>query len=497
MEYRVSASTQLTKPQLTHILLSWYHPIPQKPGFVSGQAVKNYDGQTRGRSPSAPKPPFTAFRFLDTIPPPLQSSPLAGCILPVTTHLSFTATEFSIGLVGVKLQKTSDLGRFQQDLFFWQDYDVLLVNRVSGHYRWLKLKKDWDNPQLADPPKVGLGRFTAGYQPGTLNVSSMTVGEKLVAVIWKTIPQVEPEVAEALKGLLTPESLGWMAAFGTVYVASMFTGIGEIATAIVGTAAGLLAICGAYFMGESIVKGIALLREVYTTTDSARSEPDLDRAATLLAQAIATLGVSVVVGMLTKKAGGKFKEIVEKKAAVVGNPPPAPGISVEKPIAAAPKPKPREALPKSPTLNAADIDAKRGGHSRAEHGSQITSAQHDTRLRTGQKPSGVTPLDKKGRPIRPASSSSFADDAMHTEALKKTDAKLRAGLKDGSIQFDAKNRAVVKEDLPGAGTSVGLDPPKDVTGKLTTKPADKVQAVYERDPATGRVSVVTLYPTDK
>ncbi|WP_375418566.1 hypothetical protein [uncultured Hymenobacter sp.] len=77
------------------------------------------------------------------------------------------------------------------------------------------------------------------------------------------------------------------------------------------------------------------------------------------------------------------------------------------------------------TAEARAMDANRNGHSYAEHGAHVTPAQHETRLRTGRKPSGVTPVKPDGTSDIPTKSASFESDAKHLETLRLADRQLQ------------------------------------------------------------------------
>ena len=141
-------------------------------------------------------------------------------------------------------------------------------------------------------------------------------------------------------------------------------------------------------------------------------------------------------------------------------------------------------------MQACEIDEKRGGHSYVEHGAQVTPAQHEVRLRTGQKPSGDIPVDAQGVPKPPPlSSSSFSSDAKHLEALDKADQKLPT--EKFNKKRGLKKKVEVTVDVPNGGSSYSLDS-NNKTISVTT---DKALAVYKlENTGKGEYELVTLFP---
>ena len=142
------------------------------------------------------------------------------------------------------------------------------------------------------------------------------------------------------------------------------------------------------------------------------------------------------------------------------------------------------------------MDGRRGGHSKGKHGTQVTPKQHEDRLRTGRDPqTGKIPTNKKGKPIIPKKSSGFDTNEKHLEALGKADAKLKKGIADGSITPEPNGDYKISVDVKNAGTSYSLDPPTDrVGGNVTTTKINTATAIYRRDPVTGKLKLVTLFP---
>lgn len=138
---------------------------------------------------------------------------------------------------------------------------------------------------------------------------------------------------------------------------------------------------------------------------------------------------------------------------------------------------------------ASGIDASRGGHSYAEHGAHITPPQHDTRLRTGHKPSGFTPLRPDGTPLIPDKSSSFASDAKYLETLALADRQLQ------TEKFNTRGGLKRKVDFDVTGaTHTGTSYELDATGNMVPHPTQGAKAVYRLNPTTNDYELVTLFP---
>ena len=135
------------------------------------------------------------------------------------------------------------------------------------------------------------------------------------------------------------------------------------------------------------------------------------------------------------------------------------------------------------------VDTNRGGHSYAEHGAHVTAAQHEQRLRTGQKPSGVTPLKADGTPDIPSKSASFDSDEKYLETLDLADQQLqtekinsKGGLKK-KVDFDVLGTA-------NTGTAYELDP----AGNVLTTQVQGARAAYRLNATTGQYELITLFP---
>ena len=132
-----------------------------------------------------------------------------------------------------------------------------------------------------------------------LDVANLTTVEKLVEAVNRAARHLPGEVAEDLKAILSPTAIASMAAIFAAYAASHAAGIGFIADVafIVG---------GSVFLGWQIIDVVKDLIG-FSQAVNATTEAELDKAGEHLASAISTVGVDIVIGLLTKKAASKIK----------------------------------------------------------------------------------------------------------------------------------------------------------------------------------------------
>lgn len=113
---------------------------------------------------------------------------------------------------------------------------------------------------MAHAPAVDLGRL-ADQRPSSAPVSSLTTAEKVAQAMLRSMkPEyMSTEVANIVKGMITPEAIGKMLAIEAVYAVSLFFGVGEVATAFV-------VVLGTYFVGEQVLDILKLLKPTYRPT---------------------------------------------------------------------------------------------------------------------------------------------------------------------------------------------------------------------------------------
>ncbi len=137
--------------------------------------------------------------------------------------------------------------------------------------------------------------------PDALPVSEMSAEEKLAEVIKRAALLLPANIGKELLALLDPTTLAIVAVVVVAWAVSHFFGIGEIADVI-------MLIVGVISLGPIAWKaGEHLINFAYKTINGKTSE-DLDQAAKDLSEAVALIGVQVVMALLLKKAPKVFRE---------------------------------------------------------------------------------------------------------------------------------------------------------------------------------------------
>ncbi|NJS09877.1 MAG: CHAP domain-containing protein [Microcoleus sp. CSU_2_2] len=127
------------------------------------------------------------------------------------------------------------------------------------------------------------------------SVATMSNLEKLEEAFKRAISRVDDEASRQLEELLTPENIAIMAGTMALWAASHGTPIGWIVD-------GVLLGVGIFTIGTEIFEAGKDIFEFATGALEAETEADLDQAGQHLAEAIATVGIEVVAGILTRKA---------------------------------------------------------------------------------------------------------------------------------------------------------------------------------------------------
>ena len=107
-----------------------------------------------------------------------------------------------------------------------------------------------------------------------------------------------PELAAQFRAMITPENVGIIAGTLAAWAVSHAFGAGELVDIV------LLAL-GTVFLGMAVFKAGEDIGECVMTTLHAETQPDLDKAADYLAQAVAILGV-VAFFSVVARVGAKF-----------------------------------------------------------------------------------------------------------------------------------------------------------------------------------------------
>ena len=123
----------------------------------------------------------------------------------------------------------------------------------------------------------------------------MSLEDRFVSVLHRTGPKLPGEIQEEFMALLSPASIAIIVAVLVVWAGSHYFGVGFVADAI-------LLVAGIGFLGWQVwtVGGdfVAFIELTY----SARTESDLEKAATHLANFIAVVGVAVFMALIAKGA---------------------------------------------------------------------------------------------------------------------------------------------------------------------------------------------------
>lgn len=136
----------------------------------------------------------------------------------------------------------------------------------------------------------------------TLDVSALSVEEKIAEAIKRSLRLMPHDVARQLEAMLSPASLAAMAAAIVAWAVSHAFGVGEAADLA------MLAI-GLGFCGWGIFGGFRDLARFGREAMSARSEQDLDRAADYFAKAVIEIGINALMALLLRKPIRSFREM--------------------------------------------------------------------------------------------------------------------------------------------------------------------------------------------
>jgi hypothetical protein len=238
----------------------------------------------------------------------------------------------------------------------------------------------------------------------------LTLKQRFVEVLKLTPNHMGPELAGQFRAMLTPSSLGMVAATFTALAISQAFGIGEVVDFI-------LLLVGAYFVGMAVFTAAEDIVECVKTTVRAKSEADLDRAAGYLAQAVTILGVVaffILIAKIGEKFGGAASAEEEGGAGAAAEEPPAKSSSSAK--------------------EASSADAEESAESASEEnvGKGPTPEESELASKPGASPAQIAARQKVAR--------SFYENAgMGPEDM------------DSHIACIDMNQPVSEASIPGAG----------------------------------------------
>ncbi|MCC9601776.1 hypothetical protein LOC67_14545 [Stieleria sp. JC731] len=141
-------------------------------------------------------------------------------------------------------------------------------------------------------------RFTP--VPGVLgaahtDVQAMPLEDRFANVLKRTVPKLPAEIQEEFAAMLSPSSLAIMIAVLVIWGGSHYFGIGFVADA-------LLLVLGLGFLGWQVWSVGGDFVAFVDLTCKARSDSELDKASTHLANFIAVVGVAAFMAMIAKGA---------------------------------------------------------------------------------------------------------------------------------------------------------------------------------------------------
>ncbi len=136
----------------------------------------------------------------------------------------------------------------------------------------------------------------AGSAPAAkAGIWEWTLEEKFASVLRRTVPRLPGSMQREFEALLSPTSLAIITGTLAVWAASHAFGIGEAVDVA-------LLLAGAFFLGMAAFDVASELGDFLVVTFNAESEQQLDEAASHLARAVALIGVTAFVVLLTKIA---------------------------------------------------------------------------------------------------------------------------------------------------------------------------------------------------
>jgi hypothetical protein len=111
----------------------------------------------------------------------------------------------------------------------------------------------------------------------------------------RALPLLGPEARTQVERMISPESLGTVAAVLALWVGSHFIGLGEVVDIV-------LLVGGVAALGVAVFDGVEELFEFASLSLGAQSEADLEKFAQHFARAVGILGVQAVSGILFRGA---------------------------------------------------------------------------------------------------------------------------------------------------------------------------------------------------
>jgi hypothetical protein len=147
--------------------------------------------------------------------------------------------------------------------------------------------------------------------PGA-DVSKMSLKEKISVTVHRAIPRLPQDAKAVALAMVSPHALEAMAVTLTAWVGAQFIGVGVIADLF-------LLLAGYVMAGKAALDASKALLHFAIAVTKAKTDADLNRAASYFEQAVMLAGITVVSWILLGRGGNK-----PKPGAAPPPPPPAP-----------------------------------------------------------------------------------------------------------------------------------------------------------------------------
>jgi guanyl-specific ribonuclease Sa len=209
-------------------------------------------------------------------------------------------------------------------------------------------------------------------------IQTMPIEERLIEVLHRAMDGnlLSAEVRQQLEEILDPAAIASTVAVLALWAGSHAVGIGFFVDLLV-------VALGVASVGAAAVEGVKRLMEFLQLTATARESSDFDRAAEMLAAAIALLGVTVLMRMIARGAVGvrgwsKQQTVAKNTGSQTRSTPPREGVE-QRP--ATPPPVPKKPIPQKAKDTAEHV--KRTGSPPAGHTGGRKFKNHEGRLPPG------------------------------------------------------------------------------------------------------------------
>jgi hypothetical protein len=262
----------------------------------------------------------------------------------------------------------------------------LASDGVVGVQTWVKLVAAGSDSRVS---RGGLessaSKRELAAQPGIVSVADWTLTQRFERVLRLAPNHMAPELAAQFRAMITPVNVGIITVTLGAWAVSHAFGAGEAADI------GLLAV-GTVFLGMAAFQAGEDIGECAMTALGAETQPDLDRAADYLAQAVAILGV-VAFFSLVARVGAKFggaasageKDAAAASADTAAKPSARPSKTQTYEQANAAEAERAAAAAKltAEKAEALKLETQENGHSLNRHGPDLSSSQLEARIKTG------------------------------------------------------------------------------------------------------------------